>query len=71
MGEGEDGGMKRWLAFLPFLALAWALELRVTASLVVDLFPQAVVVERFTRLPRRRPFSATTTWTSAAGAGCG
>mgnify|MGYP007042148778 CR=1 FL=1 len=46
MGEGEDGGMKRWLAFLPFLALAWALELRVTASLVVDLFPQAVVVER-------------------------
>ena len=40
--------MKRWLAFLPFLALAWALELRVTASLVVDLFPQAVVVERVT-----------------------
>ena len=40
--------MKRWLAFLPFLALAWALELRVTASLVVDLFPQAMVVERVT-----------------------
>ncbi|MGC8904374.1 hypothetical protein [Thermus sp.] len=38
--------MKRWLWFLPFLAVAWALEVRLTATLAFDLFPQAVVVER-------------------------
>ncbi len=38
--------MKRWLWFLPFLGLAWAMEVRLTATLAFDLFPQAVVVER-------------------------
>ncbi|WP_243090519.1 hypothetical protein [Thermus neutrinimicus] len=47
--------MRRMLGMLPLLLLAWALEvnpsspleLRITASLSFNLFPQAVVVERF------------------------
>ncbi|WP_018111759.1 hypothetical protein [Thermus igniterrae] len=38
--------MRNWILFLPLLGLAWALEVRITGTLVVDLFPQAVVVER-------------------------
>ncbi|GGM97913.1 hypothetical protein GCM10007092_09520 [Thermus composti] len=38
--------MRRLILALPFLALAWALEVRVTAELSLGLFPQAVVVER-------------------------
>lgn len=46
--------MRRILGILPLLLLAWALEvnptgsmeLRLTASLSFNLFPQAVVVER-------------------------
>jgi len=38
--------MRRLVLVLPLLALAWALEIRVTAELSFGLFPQAVVVER-------------------------
>ncbi|WP_038071572.1 hypothetical protein [Thermus scotoductus] len=46
--------MRRILGMLPLLVLAWALEvnpsgsmeLRITATLSFNLFPQAVVVER-------------------------
>jgi len=38
--------MKRALFWLPFLALGWALEVQLSASLAFNLFPQAVVVER-------------------------
>ncbi|TBH21388.1 hypothetical protein [Thermus thermamylovorans] len=37
----------RWVFLLPFLLSAWALEVRLSGTLVFDLFPQAVVVERF------------------------
>lgn len=47
--------MRRILGMLPLLLLSWALEvgptpsleLRVSARLSFNLFPQAVVVERF------------------------
>jgi hypothetical protein len=38
--------MRKVFWLLPFLALGWALEVRVSGSLTFNLFPQAVVVER-------------------------
>ena len=38
--------MKRALFWIPFLALGWALEVRVSGSLTFNLSPQTVVVER-------------------------
>ncbi|GAA6756543.1 hypothetical protein Thermus77420_20190 [Thermus thalpophilus] len=38
--------MRRWLALSLLLVPAVALEVRITANLTLDLFPQAVVVER-------------------------
>ncbi|WP_117237262.1 hypothetical protein [Thermus sediminis] len=38
--------MRRIFWLLPFMALGWALEVRVSGSLTFELFPQAVVVER-------------------------
>lgn len=38
--------MRKWTLLLPLLGLAWALEVRITGTLVFDLFPQGVVVER-------------------------
>jgi hypothetical protein len=38
--------MRRLFWLVPFFALAWALEVQVSANLSFNLFPQAVVVER-------------------------
>jgi hypothetical protein len=42
--------MGRLFWLVPFFALAWALEVQVSASLSFNLFPQAVVVERVAEL---------------------